>query len=236
MTVTFRDLAGLRRTLESLQPLVEDSGGEVEVIVKDGGTRNIDEVTRDYPWVRLDSSPDSGIYDAMNHALDSAAGSFVWFLNGGDEALINKWSQLRSVLSAAGRRGVLTAYQARYRRGLLHRRARKPRSIRHALPTSHQAIFYPEASMRLRYDLTYRVAADYAFTAQSYVSGVMWMVSDLEVARFDMRDGLSASSHQEIRIEAERIQREILGIGRLSRAVSAMRHRLSATVRRVANS
>lgn len=85
VTVTFNDMEGLRRTVDSLR---QQTFRDFQHVVIDGGST--DDSVR---WVKqhpagemnvIVSEPDDGIYDAMNKGLARAAGSLVTFLNAGD--------------------------------------------------------------------------------------------------------------------------------------------------------
>lgn len=83
VTVTLNPPAeDLQRTLESV---VEQEFGDWELIVKDGGSREgtFDGVPKD-PRIHFVNEPDTGIFDAMNQALDMVRGDYVCFLNAGD--------------------------------------------------------------------------------------------------------------------------------------------------------
>lgn len=72
----------LRATLKSI---ISQTYTDFEVIIKDGGStdgslQNLPDDDR----IRLITSQDNGIYDAMNQALDEAKGEYVYFLNCGD--------------------------------------------------------------------------------------------------------------------------------------------------------
>lgn len=56
-----------------------------ELIIKDGGSdpRCLASIQSD-PRIRVVTSKDSGIFDAMNQAIDLASGQFICFLNAGD--------------------------------------------------------------------------------------------------------------------------------------------------------
>jgi len=85
VTITYNDIVGLRRTVESLgrqtcrhfQHVVIDGGsadGSVDWVLGHASSRD----------TRVVSEPDDGIYDAMNKGLRHADGTLVTFLNAGD--------------------------------------------------------------------------------------------------------------------------------------------------------
>lgn len=84
ITVTFNAADALPRTIRSLQQ--QSLRGLSEWVVKDGGSRDgtVALAQAAMPDV-LSSSPDVGIYDAMNQAVAAASGKWLYFLNAGDE-------------------------------------------------------------------------------------------------------------------------------------------------------
>ena len=103
ITVCLNPGEKLNATLESV---LGQSCQDVEVIVKDGGSRDgsVEKWKREHQWgedgktlwqkgpgaggdaarVRIFVEPDTGIYDAMNQAVGYAEGEFLLFLNCGD--------------------------------------------------------------------------------------------------------------------------------------------------------
>lgn len=82
--VSYNSQNGLKKTVESCR---NQSYEDFEIIIKDGGSSDgstdflkneTDERTRFY------SSPDNGIYDGMNQAIDLANGQYALFMNCGD--------------------------------------------------------------------------------------------------------------------------------------------------------
>ncbi len=72
----------LRATVKSI---ITQTYKDIEIVVKDGGSTDgsVEKLPSD-ERIRLIVSPDRGIYDAMNQALEEAAGDYVLFLNCGD--------------------------------------------------------------------------------------------------------------------------------------------------------
>lgn len=87
ITATFNSGKTIRDTLESVLRQTYDN---YELIVKDGGSKdNTLDICREYEErfkgrMKIISSPDKGIYDAMNQGLSSASGDIVGILNSDD--------------------------------------------------------------------------------------------------------------------------------------------------------
>lgn len=72
----------LNQTLDSI---LQQSYGDYEIIVKDGGSKDGSiEAMRQDERIYLYTEKDTGIYDAMNQAVNHADGDFVIFMNCGD--------------------------------------------------------------------------------------------------------------------------------------------------------
>jgi glycosyltransferase involved in cell wall biosynthesis len=85
ITISYNDLAGLRRVVESIDAQVE---GDLEHIIVDGGstdgTLEYLQALPEVPWRQWSSEADSGIYDAMNKGIARSQGQLVMMLNAGD--------------------------------------------------------------------------------------------------------------------------------------------------------
>lgn len=214
----------MARTLASLDGLLKESGRDSELIVVDGGmsprtARHAEELGES---VQLISEPDNGIYDAMNKGMAVARGRHLWFLNGGDECIV-QWSRLSQLLDEHERAVILGDFVLAAGSRNRARSSRSARSMWHALPTSHQAIFYPRAQVVDGYDQGFRVAADYDFTAKLYAAGVPFAVEHVAVARFHL-DGASTQHAKLIGAEARRVQRETLSVHPAVSFLSSLRH------------
>lgn len=85
ITVSYNDLYGLKKTIESVSNQTIDSYDSFEVIVIDGGTEDfIIDISKKINSTVI-SQQDKGIYDAMNKGVSFARGDFCLFLNGGDQ-------------------------------------------------------------------------------------------------------------------------------------------------------
>lgn len=84
VTVTFNAAKTIERTMTSV---AEQTATDYEHIIMDGVSRDttltiVERMAT--PHTRIYSSPDHGIYDAMNKALGLVRGKYVIFLNAGD--------------------------------------------------------------------------------------------------------------------------------------------------------
>lgn len=233
ITVTYRDLDGLSRTLDSLRPLRANMNDNVELIIVDGGTGDgFHEVVSGLTGrVKTVSGPDKGIYDAMNKGLRLSDGEFVWFLNGGDECTIQQIDAFVDSLTRARGSMAFAGYTLDTGFGRTSRKPRAASYIWHGLPTSHQAIFYPGDLVRSHeYDLNYQIVGDYELTARILSAGVRSCHFDHEVASFQL-GGVSQRQARLVAIEASRVQRSVLGRKWYWRAISRFRHTASRNIR-----
>lgn len=84
ITVTYNASTTLLPTLRSVK---EQTCSLYEYIIMDGASKdNTVQLAKDaeIPNARIYSSPDKGLYDAMNKAIDVATGEYLIFLNSGD--------------------------------------------------------------------------------------------------------------------------------------------------------
>jgi glycosyltransferase involved in cell wall biosynthesis len=85
ITISFRDIDGLKRTVDSVR--AQRYGGRIEHIVIDGGSGKevVDYLSGCEPaFAYWQSEPDGGIYDAMNQGIAHASGDLLWFMNSQD--------------------------------------------------------------------------------------------------------------------------------------------------------
>lgn len=163
VTVTLDNLAGLKRTGESLK---NQSFQGFEWIVIDGASRDgtVDYLNNSNTcWI---SEADSGIYDAMNKGLARAQGEYVLFLNAGDAlAARDTLEKIAAQMEKQNERPDFVYGDS------LEGGARKPARAHGTrdwgMFTHHQAMIYRRGAIgMLRYDLRHEIAADYEFTCR----------------------------------------------------------------------
>jgi glycosyltransferase involved in cell wall biosynthesis len=167
VTVVFNGAATIEDTIKSV---ISQRYSELEYVIIDGGsTDGTVEIIKRYEaeisaWV---STPDHGIYDAMNKALDMVSGDFVLFL-GCDDLL---WGP--DVLSMAASKmadrqhiyygNVIMKKKGNTYDGYFNKSKMTRKNI------CHQAIFYPRCLYRTnRYSLKYCLLSDYEYNLRLF--------------------------------------------------------------------
>jgi glycosyltransferase involved in cell wall biosynthesis len=171
ITITFKDLDGLKRTVDSVR--AQRYGGRIEHIVIDGGSG--DDVVAylsgcEPGFAYWQSRPDGGRYDAMNQGIAHASGDLLWFLHSGD-CFSEPDVVARAVQSLSGKGAAreLWGFGMDYLIGLDRVRGPIPFSIRKFLAgrqvVPHQASFFGSSLVDKigGYDLDFGIAADQEF-------------------------------------------------------------------------
>lgn len=154
ITITKNNADGLKKTMASLKALPDQS--LFEWIIIDG--RSADETGQvlaeaALTGARVSQETGTGIYSAMNDGIKMAAGSWILFLNAGDQ-LIGKDLPLQELIS---QRSDMICGLALDESG---EPVQFPGDWR-GMPTSHQAIFYQSSIIKSRQFLTeFKIAAD----------------------------------------------------------------------------
>jgi putative colanic acid biosynthesis glycosyltransferase len=202
ITITRDNLEGLKRTQDSLHWQV---CRDFEWIVIDGaskdGTRQYLETTTAH-WY---SEKDSGIYDAMNKGIIHAAGNYLLFLNAGDTlAAPDTLERVKKAMVSAPDFIYGDSIEADN-----HKTARHHSGILNGMFTHHQSMFYNRHLLGpLRYDISYRIAADYKFTLAFLKKAAVILYCPFPVCIFE-QGGVSQTQVSHGRIEQFRARREL---------------------------
>lgn len=117
---------------------------------------------KDYEWIVIDGNKedDHGIYDAMNKGIDRSLGDYIIFMNGGDTFANDTILARLSKFDADFIYG--DSIEAEFIKS-----AKSIKKINQGMITSHQAMCYKRQCIGdLRFDLKYKIAADYKFTLE----------------------------------------------------------------------
>ncbi|OBF16549.1 glycosyltransferase family 2 protein [Mycobacterium sp. ACS4331] len=216
ITITFNDLAGLQRTVQSVR--AQRYEGRIEHIVIDGGSGPdvVDYLARHSSgFAYFQSAPDRGRYDAMNQGMAHAKGDLLWFLHSADcFADSEVIAETVQTLAEHGRVNQLWGYGIERRiapngecagfQGPIPFNMRKFLTLRGAIP--HQAAFFGAALVsRLGpYDLDFAIAADQLFMLRAALLMVPVTIERV-VANFDITGEGSVRSARECFRDMRRI-------------------------------
>lgn len=231
VTITYNNRDGLRRTAESV---LSQSNRNYEWIIIDGAsTDGTQGDFGNYASARITSEPDSGIYDAMNKGIEQSNGDYLIFMNAGDT--FAKPSILDHVLSAMGDKKPDLIYGDAWEQGkdgdTFYKRAKPHSRILYGLFTHHQSIFYNRAALgELRYDTSYRIAADYDLTLRFLQNKARTCQYVAEPICIFENGGISQRNIDTGREEQHR-SRERNGISPLYNAMISRRQKLASLLR-----
>ena len=177
ITVVLNGAECLERTILSI---INQTYDNTEYLIIDGGSSdNTLELIMKYEnqidyWV---SGPDEGIFDAMNKGIDLATGTWLNFVNAGDQ-YISK-NTLADAITRLDDEG--SCYGFGYQEklcigGNTYIRKRTPSPIQYNMPTCHNAIFFP-INKNIRYNARYRVCADFGYYREYMRQGYAFKVS-----------------------------------------------------------
>lgn len=222
VTIVYNDRDNIRKTIESV--LSQTAVGRIEYIVVDGASDDgTSDIIRQYSdrIARYICEPDTGIYNAMNKGLSAASGDYVIFMNSGD--CFDNSSVIMSVIVAIENNGRHPAVVYGHYREIAdgHKSdcipCRNADKIWYGPVASHQSTFYNLKFLRdngLRYDESYRIAADYKLTLSTISrSAGNNLKLDSCISVFDT--GGASNRNQDLGLkEANRARREVLHWGR----------------------
>lgn len=191
VTVVYNGVGTIEETIRSV---IDQDYPNLEYIVVDGGStdgtidiikRYASSITR---WV---SEKDRGIYDAMNKGIDMATGQLINFMNSGDRFASR--DVLQRSASAWSNSDILygdaliefPTFKTKYKTHPLDQMWRRS-------PFCHQAAFARTSLMKeMKFDLNYKLGADYDFFFRSYRAGKAFQYMDLDVCIFEGDEGAS---------------------------------------------
>ncbi|RHP34976.1 glycosyltransferase [Lachnotalea sp. AF33-28] len=200
VTVCFNSEKTIKDTIESV---LEQDYDNLEYVIKDGGsTDGTCKIIESYRSLlsakgvilKYISKPDSGIYDAMNHAIDVCSGQWINFLNADDKYFSN--DTLKTVFGNSDYNGydVICGDAVEEDFGRLFIFKANPDDITKRHCFCHQACFIrAEWMKRYLYNSSLHIAGDYDFFLHAYHDGAKFFKLDLMVAWFK-KGGVSTNN------------------------------------------
>lgn len=209
VTVVFNDAQNLEATLKSV---ICQTYSNIEYIVIDGGSNDGTlEIIRKYEesidyWV---SERDEGIYDAMNKGVDLASGSWINYMNAGDqffdEMVIESIfiNEIRHDEADVIYGDVLVVYPE-YNYMSKVRKAGRLSDLWKGMQFSHQSVLIAADYIRQnKFNLTYRLAADFNLIYSAYRQGRSFFYTGQTLASTSSG---GASDIQRVQVYRERMR------------------------------
>jgi glycosyltransferase involved in cell wall biosynthesis len=190
----------IETTLKSV--LLQKSEWSVEYIVVDGGSSDgtVDLLRKYDEYIKWESAPDDGIYDAMNKGIRRARGDWVGILNSDDWYVKGAFQKLESAIHRQPRAGIVVGGVIRVSRdGATGKYVSPPQETFTTLkPNNHPATFVRRnVYQRLgTYRLSYPIAADLDFILRAQEEGVSIVREDTPFTY--MREGGASSGFRGI--------------------------------------
>jgi glycosyltransferase involved in cell wall biosynthesis len=185
VTVTYNAGASLEKTIQSV---INQEYPNLEYIIIDGSsTDETIEIIKKYEkninyWI---SEPDKGIYEAMNKGIEVAKGDWINFMNAGDayannETLAKLSQQIRTESDIVyGDR----FYLKKDKKTL--QKAMPIETIFKRMPFGHQATFFKrDLIQNIRFNDTYKFAADYNLLMQLYLQNYNFQYVELPICNY----------------------------------------------------
>lgn len=202
ITITRDNIEGLKKTQDSLhwQVCRDFEWIVIDGASKDGTKKFLQTVTAH--WI---SEKDHGIYDAMNKGIGYATGNYLLFLNAGDTlASPDTLERVKEAMASAPDFIYGDSIEADN-----HKPARHHSGILSGMFTHHQSMFYNRHLLGpLRYDTSYKIAADYKFTLAFLKKSGVILYCPFPVCIFE-QGGVSQTHVRHGRIEQFRARREL---------------------------
>lgn len=234
VTVTRDNIAGLRRTQESL---ARQTLRDFEWVVIDGASADGSADFAARHGALVTSEPDGGIYDAMNKGIAAARGCYLLFLNAGDvmagETVFAALADLIGSLRAEPDFLYGDALEERPGEAPVYKAARPFSRADYGMFTHHQAMLYRRDALGgLRYDTRYGIAADYKFTLLFLMRTGVPVYFPAPLCLFEC-GGVSQVRTAQGRREQFAIRRELKRVGILRNLAIAGTQAAALTLRRL---
>ena len=201
VTAVLNDAGHIEQTILSV---ISQTDIEIEYIIVDGGSKDgtLELIGKYKDKISLlISEPDRGVYDAMNKGIKYSTGDFVYFLNSGD-VLLNPSILSKIKLEELKERNAIIYGNVVVAYGNIEA-LEKPRPFFNSkmkfkgIGICHQSMFFPGELIRNeKYDLSYKIAADYDLVYRLWRKGTEFLYRDLTIAKYDWGKGISSNPYK----------------------------------------
>ena len=201
VTAVLNDAGHIEQTILSV---ISQTDIEIEYIIVDGGSKDgtLELIGKYKDKISLlISEPDRGVYDAMNKGIKYSTGDFVYFLNSGD-VLLNPSILSKIKLEEIKERNAIIYGNVVVAYGNIEA-LEKPRPFFNSkmkfkgIGICHQSMFFPGKLIRNeKYDLSYKIAADYDLVYRLWRKGTEFLYRDITIAKYDWGKGISSNPYK----------------------------------------
>lgn len=201
VTAVLNDAGHIEQTILSV---ISQTDIEIEYIIVDGGSKDgtLELIGKYKDKISLlISEPDRGVYDAMNKGIKYSTGDFVYFLNSGD-VLLNPSILSKIKLEELKERNAIIYGNVVVAYGNIEA-LEKPRPFFNSkmkfkgIGICHQSMFFPGELIRNeKYDLSYKIAADYDLVYRLWRKGTEFLYRDITIAKYDWGKGISSNPYK----------------------------------------
>lgn len=183
---------------ETVKSVVSQSYDKIEYLVIDGcskdKTLSIVENYKD-KIAKVISERDNGIFDAMNKGIDLCTGDWCLFLNCGD--YFYSVDSIKNAVALFDSDADIiygdTEYRFDYGNEVL-----KPLKLEKVMSGAfccHQSVFFKTSIIKkYKYDLSYKIIADWALFRKMYLDNCRFQYIDAIVASYDNAEGASTAN------------------------------------------
>ena len=201
VTAVLNDAGHIEQTILSV---ISQTDIEIEYIIVDGGSKDgtLELIGKYKDKISLlISESDRGVYDAMNKGIKYSTGDFVYFLNSGD-VLLNPSILSKIKLEEIKERNAIIYGNVVVAYGNIEA-LEKPRPFFNSkmkfkgIGICHQSMFFPGELIRNeKYDLSYKIAADYDLVYRLWRKGTEFLYRDITIAKYDWGKGISSNPYK----------------------------------------
>lgn len=201
VTAVLNDAGHIEQTILSV---ISQTDIEIEYIIVDGGSKDgtLELIGKYKDKISLlISEPDRGVYDAMNKGIQYSTGDFVYFLNSGD-VLLNPSILSKIKFEDVNVRNTIIYGNVVVAYGNIEA-LEKPRPFFNSkmkfkgIGICHQSMFFPGELIRNeKYDLSYKIAADYDLVYRLWRKGTEFLYRDITIAKYDWGKGISSNPYK----------------------------------------
>ena len=201
VTAVLNDAGHIEQTILSV---ISQTDIEIEYIIVDGGSKDgtLELIGKYKDKISLFiSEPDRGVYDAMNKGIKYSTGDFVYFLNSGD-VLLNPSILSKIKFEDVNVRNTIIYGNVIVAYGNIEA-LEKPRPFFNSkmkfkgIGICHQSMFFPGELIRNeKYDLSYKIAADYDLVYRLWRKGTEFLYRDITIAKYDWGKGISSNPYK----------------------------------------